>query len=51
MLFLQMCPHKRAFVLDHGIVGDDLDGNLYVSCQCYMFDVLLYWFSEASEFL
>jgi nitrite reductase (NAD(P)H) len=28
----QMCPHKRAFVLDHGIVGDDKDGNLYVSC-------------------
>lgn len=30
----QMCPHKRAFVLDHGIVGDDKDGNLYVSCPC-----------------
>lgn len=28
----QMCPHKRAFVLDHGIVGDDKDGNLYISC-------------------
>ena len=28
----QMCPHKRAFVLDHGIIGDDKDGNLYVSC-------------------
>ncbi|KAG2363511.1 hypothetical protein BDR07DRAFT_1483621 [Suillus spraguei] len=32
----QMCPHKRAFVLDHGIVGDDLDGNLYVSCKFHV---------------
>ncbi|KAG1736104.1 uncharacterized protein EDB91DRAFT_1142842 [Suillus paluster] len=31
----QMCPHKRAFVLDHGIVADDLDGNLYVSCPLH----------------
>lgn len=31
----QMCPHKRAFVLDHGIVGDDLDGNIYVSCPLH----------------
>lgn len=31
----QMCPHKRAFVLDHGIVGDDKDGNLYVSCPLH----------------
>lgn len=28
----QQCPHKRAFVLDHGIIGDDKEGNLYVSC-------------------
>lgn len=28
----QMCPHKRAFVLDHGIIGDDVNGNLHVSC-------------------
>jgi nitrite reductase (NAD(P)H) len=28
-----MCPHKRAFVLDHGIIGDDKDGNIYVSCK------------------
>ena len=28
-----MCPHKRAFVLEHGIIGDDPNsGNLYVSC-------------------
>ncbi|CAE6540498.1 unnamed protein product [Rhizoctonia solani] len=31
----QMCPHKRAFVLDHGIVGDDANGNLYVSCPLH----------------
>ncbi|KAG8827851.1 hypothetical protein FRC19_011552 [Serendipita sp. 401] len=31
----QMCPHKRAFVLDHGIVGDDLKGNIYVSCPLH----------------
>lgn len=31
----QMCPHKRAFVLDHGIIGDDMDGNLYVSCPLH----------------
>ncbi|KAI6043894.1 hypothetical protein EDC04DRAFT_2599764 [Pisolithus marmoratus] len=31
----QMCPHKRAFVLDHGIVGDDVQGNVYVSCPLH----------------
>ncbi|KAG8783500.1 hypothetical protein FRC12_019663 [Ceratobasidium sp. 428] len=31
----QMCPHRRAFVLDHGLVGDDADGNLYVSCPLH----------------
>ncbi|KAI6107610.1 hypothetical protein EDD17DRAFT_629483 [Pisolithus thermaeus] len=31
----QMCPHKRAFVLDHGIVGDDKQGNVYVSCPLH----------------
>ncbi|WVW80433.1 nitrite reductase [NAD(P)H], large subunit [Kwoniella bestiolae CBS 10118] len=31
----QMCPHKRAFVLDHGIVGDDKNGDLYVSCPLH----------------
>ena len=30
-----MCPHKRAFVLDHGVVGDDPNGNLYVSCPLH----------------
>lgn len=31
----QMCPHKRAFVLEHGIVADDRDGNTYVSCPLH----------------
>ncbi|KAI0770919.1 nitrite reductase [Trametes elegans] len=32
----QMCPHRRAFVLDHGIVGDDpKTGALYVSCPMH----------------
>jgi len=30
-----MCPHKRAFVLDHGLVGDDAQGNPYVSCPLH----------------
>ncbi|KAF2157750.1 nitrite reductase [Myriangium duriaei CBS 260.36] len=29
----QMCPHKRAFVLSDGLIGDDLEKNkLWVSC-------------------
>ncbi|GAA5999895.1 hypothetical protein JCM10207_005960 [Rhodosporidiobolus poonsookiae] len=31
----QMCPHKRAFILEHGIIGDDANGNLYVSCPLH----------------
>lgn len=31
----QMCPHKRAFVLDHGIVGDSADGGMHVSCPLH----------------
>ncbi|KAI0638758.1 nitrite reductase [Trametes polyzona] len=32
----QMCPHRRAFVLDHGIIGDDpKTGSLYVSCPMH----------------
>jgi len=31
----QMCPHRRAFVLDHGIIGDSADDNLYVSCPLH----------------
>lgn len=33
-LAFQMCPHKRAFVLEHGIIGDDPNsGALYISCE------------------
>jgi nitrite reductase (NAD(P)H) len=28
----QMCPHKRAFVLSDGLIGDDDKGKLWVSC-------------------
>jgi nitrite reductase (NAD(P)H) len=28
----QMCPHKRAFILSDGIIGDDEKGNMWVSC-------------------
>ncbi|KAI9789515.1 MAG: hypothetical protein M1833_002302 [Piccolia ochrophora] len=29
----QMCPHKRAFVLSDGLIGDDVaNGKLWVSC-------------------
>lgn len=28
----QMCPHKRAFVLSDGLIGDDDAGNYWVSC-------------------
>ncbi|KAL1940535.1 hypothetical protein VTO73DRAFT_7970 [Trametes versicolor] len=32
----QMCPHRRAFVLDHGIIGDDpKTGSVYVSCPMH----------------
>ncbi|KAF9446723.1 nitrite reductase [Macrolepiota fuliginosa MF-IS2] len=31
----QMCPHRRAFVLDHGIIGDTPGGDLYVSCPLH----------------
>lgn len=31
----QMCPHRRAFVLDHGIVGESPTGDLYVSCPLH----------------
>ncbi|GAA5924803.1 hypothetical protein JCM10213_000447 [Rhodosporidiobolus nylandii] len=31
----QMCPHKRAFILEHGIIGDDANGRLYVSCPLH----------------
>lgn len=28
----QMCPHKRAFVLSDGLIGDDDAGKFWVSC-------------------
>ena len=28
----QMCPHKRAFVLSDGLIGDDDNGKYWVSC-------------------
>ena len=28
----QMCPHKRAFALSDGLIGDDTSGKLWVSC-------------------
>jgi nitrite reductase (NAD(P)H) len=31
----QQCPHKRAMVLDHGIIGEDKDRNPYVSCPLH----------------
>ncbi|KAF7349262.1 NAD(P)H nitrite reductase [Mycena sanguinolenta] len=31
----QMCPHKRAFVLDHGIIGESSNGEPYVSCPLH----------------
>lgn len=30
-----MCPHKRAFVLDHGIIGDK-NGEVYISCKQFL---------------
>lgn len=28
----QMCPHRRAFVLSDGLIGDDDGGNYWISC-------------------
>jgi nitrite reductase (NAD(P)H) len=33
----QMCPHRRAFVLADGIVGDTPDGKPYVSCPLHKY--------------
>ena len=41
-LILDRCPHRRAFVLDHGIIGDTLGGDLvsynpqYVPLRIYV---------------
>ncbi|KAJ9104552.1 hypothetical protein QFC21_002049 [Naganishia friedmannii] len=37
----QMCPHKRAFVLDHGIIGEDKNNNVYVSCPLHKRNFIL----------
>uniref|UniRef100_A0A8H7Y0P8 Rieske domain-containing protein n=1 Tax=Psilocybe cubensis TaxID=181762 RepID=A0A8H7Y0P8_PSICU len=31
----QMCPHRRAFVLSDGLVGESQDGKPYVSCPLH----------------
>ncbi|KAL9711883.1 hypothetical protein Ac2012v2_004956 [Leucoagaricus gongylophorus] len=31
----QMCPHRRAFVLDQGIIGDTPGGDPYISCPLH----------------
>ena len=31
----QMCPHKRAFALSDGLLGDSADGKLWVSCPMH----------------
>ncbi|KAJ7695490.1 NADPH nitrite reductase [Mycena rosella] len=31
----QMCPHRRAFVLDHGIIGESSKGVPYVACPLH----------------
>ena len=36
-----MCPHKRAFVLADGLVGEDKDGREYVSCPLHKRNFLL----------
>ncbi|KAF0467328.1 nitrite reductase NADPH small subunit [Gigaspora margarita] len=30
-----ICPHKRAFVLSQGLIGDDENGTLHVSCPMH----------------
>ncbi|KAI9669463.1 MAG: hypothetical protein M1817_004688 [Caeruleum heppii] len=38
----QMCPHKRAFVLSDGLIGDDVANNkLWVSCPYHKRNYLL----------
>lgn len=31
----QMCPHRRAFVLSDGLLGETLEGNAYISCPLH----------------
>lgn len=37
----QMCPHKRAYVLENGMVGEDKNKNLYVSCPMHKRNFIL----------
>ena len=31
----QMCPHKRAFVLSDGLIGDDNKDKIWISCPLH----------------
>lgn len=31
----QACPHRKAFVLADGLIGDTVDGKPYVSCPLH----------------
>ncbi|KAF8076090.1 nitrite reductase [Lyophyllum atratum] len=37
----QVCPHKRAFVLADGLIGDTPDGKPYVSCPLHKRNFML----------
>ncbi|TFK74477.1 nitrite reductase [Pluteus cervinus] len=37
----QLCPHRRAFVLSDGLVGDTADGKPYISCPLHKRNFLL----------
>ena len=31
----QLCPHRRAFVLSDGLLGETIEGNPYISCPLH----------------
>lgn len=37
----QMCPHKRAYVLEGGLIGEDKNKNVYVSCPLHKRNFIL----------
>jgi nitrite reductase (NAD(P)H) len=37
----QMCPHKRTFALENGMVGEDKNKNVYVSCPMHKRNFIL----------
>jgi len=39
----QMCPHRRAFVLDHGIIGNTPTGDLVSHCFHFSSRQSLHW--------